>query len=159
MSKAFDRTVDEILVHADPDLIFRIAADVQDWARILPHYRWVRVLDAHDGYRTVEMAARRGWIPVKWTSIQTVDAVHRRVHYHHVGGLTRGMEVEWIIERDGDRVRVTIVHEMSLTTPVVRSLVGRWITGRFFVHHIAGRTLSRMREIVEEERLTGCAEQ
>ena len=33
------RTIDEIDVAAPPDLVFRFAADVEGWPRILPHYR------------------------------------------------------------------------------------------------------------------------
>ena len=34
--------IDEQLVHAPADLCFQIAADVERWPEILPHYRWVR---------------------------------------------------------------------------------------------------------------------
>lgn len=153
MSRAFERTVDDILMHADQDSIYQLAVNVEQWPEILPHYRWVRVLEERDGQRTVEMSALRGWIPVKWTSLQAVDAVRRRVHYYHIGGATRGMEVEWHLEKEGDAVRVTIIHEMSLTMPLVRLAIGRWIVGRFFVHYIASRTLRRIRELSEQEKM------
>ena len=48
------------LVRAQPLTIFRLAAQVEDWPRLLPHYRWVRVLSqTDDRHRTVDMAARR----------------------------------------------------------------------------------------------------
>ena len=40
------------LVHAEPEIVFQLAAAVEDWPRILPHYRWVRVLASHGGRRT-----------------------------------------------------------------------------------------------------------
>ncbi|WP_319586190.1 SRPBCC family protein [uncultured Desulfobulbus sp.] len=154
MSMMFERTVDDILVHADQDTIFRYASDIENWPKILPHYRWIRTLEQHDRTSTVEMAARRGWIPVKWTSVQVVDPEHHTVHYHHTGGATRGMDVEWNMAKEGDGVRVTIIHEMTLTMPVVRSLIGRWIVGKFFVHHIASLTLKKIKELSEAERIT-----
>jgi len=36
------RTVDEGRARAPADLCFRVAADVERWPEILPHYRWVR---------------------------------------------------------------------------------------------------------------------
>ncbi len=159
MSKDLVRTVDDILIYADQDSIYQLAADVERWPEILPHYRWVNVLESRDGQRTVEMAALRGWIPVKWTSLQEVDPVRRRVTYRHTGGATRGMDVEWKLEQEGDAVRVTIVHEMNLTMPVVRSRIGRRIVGQFFVHHIAGRTLRKIKELSEQERIPLCAAQ
>jgi ribosome-associated toxin RatA of RatAB toxin-antitoxin module len=154
-----NRTVDETLVRSDIETIFRLASDVARWPKILPHYRWVRMLGAQDGYEKVEMAARRGWIPVKWTSLCRVEPARHRVYYKHIGGATRGMEVEWSLVEEGDSVRVTIVHEMTLTTPIVCSKLGRWIVGRFFVHHIAGRTLRRMKELAEEGKAESCVVQ
>ena len=144
-----NRTVDQIFVRADPDTVFRLAADVDRWPVILPHYRWVKQLGEQEDQRLVEMAARRGWIPVKWTSLQRVSEAGRRVFYSHVGGATRGMEVEWTMQEEGDGVRVRIVHELNLEAPIVRTALGRWIVGRFFVHHIAGRTLRRIKELAE----------
>jgi ribosome-associated toxin RatA of RatAB toxin-antitoxin module len=145
------RTVDEIVMHGDPDTIYRLAAEIERWPEILPHYRWVTVLGECAEGRIVEMAARRSWIPVKWQSVQAVEPVRRRVYYRHTGGLTKGMGVEWIIEPQAGHVDVSIVHDLALETTVVRSLPGRWIVARFFVRHIAGRTLSRIRDIVEAE--------
>ena len=75
-----DTTIDR-LMRADPDVIFELGARVEDWPRILPHYRWVRVLRADGDGRVVEMAARRPLlpvasgigIPVRWTAIQRAD--------------------------------------------------------------------------------------
>jgi ribosome-associated toxin RatA of RatAB toxin-antitoxin module len=159
MNLACTRTVDHIIVQSDAETIFRLASDIERWPSILPHYRWVKMLGAHDGEQTVEMAARRGWIPVKWTSICRIEPARRQVYYKHIGGATRGMEVLWTLENEGDGVRVTIVHEMTLSIPIVRSVIGRWIVGRFFVHHIAGRTLLRIKELAEKERADKCVVQ
>lgn len=151
-----ERTVDEIMVQSDIDTIFRLASDIERWPVILPHYRWVKDLGAQDGQRKVEMAAKRGWIPVKWTSVYTVDPDRRRVDYKHIGGATKGMEVEWRLEDEGEAVKVTIIHEMTLTTPVVRTTLGRWIVGKFFVHHIAGQTLQCIKRLAEEAKADQC---
>lgn len=159
MSRTAEQTVDSLLIHADLDSIYQVAADITRWPQMLPHYRWVTVLDEHDGCRTVEMAARRDWIPVKWISLLTVDPDRHRIFYEHIGGATRGMKVEWILAMEGGAVRATIIHEMSLTAPVVRSRIGRWIVGKYFVHYIAGRTLEKIKELAEAGRDTECVEQ
>jgi ribosome-associated toxin RatA of RatAB toxin-antitoxin module len=153
------KTVDRILVRSDAETVFHLAAETTRWPSILPHYRWVKGLGMLDGRQKLEMAARRGWIPVKWTALQTVDTVGQRVYFTHIGGPTKGMEVEWSFEAEGDSVLVTIVHEMSLSTPVVRSALGRWIIGRFFVHNIAQRTLRRIKAIAEEGVRDNCVAQ
>lgn len=150
MTRRYARTVDKILVRADVETVFGLASDVMRWPEILPHYRWVRDLGEGGGGRIVEMAARRERIPVKWTSICVIDPGKHRVYYKHIGGATRGMEVEWILEDDEDGVRVTIVHKMKLEVPIVRSRLGCWITANFFVHHIAAKTLQCMKQLAEE---------
>src|SRR5439155_22959061 len=37
-------TTTRIRVQADPDVVFALAAAVEDWPRLLPHYRGVQVL-------------------------------------------------------------------------------------------------------------------
>lgn len=156
MSSSTTRTVDSINIRADPDVVFRAAADTRHWPDILPHYRFVRVLEENDNGQIVEMAARRGFIPVKWTSLQWVDPRWRRVYYRHIRGATKGMYVEWIIEPRQDGTRVEIVHELSLTTPLVRSAAGRFIVARFFIHHIAGQTFRHIKRFVEMGGVREC---
>ena len=52
------RGENEILITASPDIIFPLAAAVERWPELLPHYRWVRVLDRRDGRSLVSMAAQ-----------------------------------------------------------------------------------------------------
>lgn len=143
------RTKDSILVEADIDKVFDVAADVERWPEILPHYRWVKVLDVYSGNPKVEMAARRGWIPVKWTAVQTVRPAKYCIRYVHTGGPTRGMKVEWRLKKEGRSVRITIVHDLTLDAPIVRSVIGQWVVGNIFVHYIATQTLHRMKELLE----------
>lgn len=146
---SFPVTVDEILMRANPDRIFEAAARIERWPEFLPHYRWVKVLGEAPPARVVEMATRRGLIPVKWTSLQSWDSDRREIYYDHIGGATRGMQVRWEIIPRADDVLVRIIHELRLQVPIVNSPIGRLITSRFFIAHIAGRTLWHMREFVE----------
>src|SRR2546428_9472680 len=91
------RTVDRIRVHAPFARVFAAASTVVRWPIILPHYRWVRVLD--DGL--VEMAAWRPFgggllkYPTWWVSEMTVDRPAGEIRYRHVRGITRGMGGGW----------------------------------------------------------------
>jgi ribosome-associated toxin RatA of RatAB toxin-antitoxin module len=144
------------LVHADVALVFRLAAAVEDWPRILPHYRWVRVLTRHaDGRRTVAMAARRDvlpglglGIPLAWTSIVKLDEPARRIEFEHVRGITRGMRVAWTMERHEGALRVQIRHVFEPRWPVPDALV-RLIVGEYFINGVARRTLRRISELAE----------
>jgi ribosome-associated toxin RatA of RatAB toxin-antitoxin module len=143
------RTVDERSTPAPPDTAFRVAADVEDWPRILPHYRWVE-FQRKDGFGqgVVEMAAWRHFGPVGyptwWVSRMEVDPEARRVIYHHIDGVTRGMDVEWRVEPlDGGGSHLTIVHEWDGPSwPLIRTIAARHVIGPWFVSHIAGRTLA-----------------
>jgi hypothetical protein len=50
--------------------IFALAAEVERWPQILPHYRYVRAVADPGGERRFAMGARRGAIPVSWEAIQ-----------------------------------------------------------------------------------------
>jgi ribosome-associated toxin RatA of RatAB toxin-antitoxin module len=103
-------TANEIVIHGDPDRVYALASLVEDWPTFLPHYRWVRVYGRDGNRRTVEMAAWRTGIPVRWVSHQWLWPEERRITFRHIGGLSRGMEVEWRIEvqeATGDRVQAT----------------------------------------------------
>jgi ribosome-associated toxin RatA of RatAB toxin-antitoxin module len=147
------RTHDISYMQACPDLIFRLAADVERWPEILPHYRSVKVLDEHPDARVVEMAAKRGMIPVSWKALQWTDPELRLVMYRHTGGATRGMYVEWRIEPLADgSVRVEIVHDLDLKAPLVRTAIGKFVVSRLFIKYIAGRTLRHIKMTAEQGR-------
>ncbi len=142
-------TVDSIVMRAPLDRVFETAADLSRWPEFLPHYRWVIYLEKSPSKNVVRMAARRGWIPVSWTSEQVIDRGNRQVHFHHLKSFTRGMHVVWTFEQDEESVHVRIRHDMAPNIPVVGGVVANKIIGRFFVHHIANQTLKHMKLHVE----------
>jgi ribosome-associated toxin RatA of RatAB toxin-antitoxin module len=143
------RTVDENLADAPPDVSFRVAADVERWPEILPHYRWVR-FQKKRGFAEglVEMAAWRPFPPLRWPTWWLSEMEHdpeaRRVRYRHVDGITRGMDVEWeVTETSEGGSRLRIVHEWDGPSwPLVGGFAARRVIGPHFVSHIAGRTLA-----------------
>lgn len=138
-----------ITIRATPQTVYALAADIERWPDRLPHYRYVRVL-RRDGDRTVAaMGARRGVLPVRWTAEQVRQPEVPRIGFRHVGGVTRGMDVEWRFEPVADGVRVTILHDLHLRWPVIGGLVARWVIGAFFIEHIARRTLRQVKRLAE----------
>ncbi len=148
------RTVDEHLMHAPAATCYQVAADVERWPEILPHYRWVRFRpDTGAGQRRVEMAAWRDfgraggtalarW-PTWWLSEMRADPGEPAIYYRHVDGVTRGMAVKWEFLAAGDRTRVRIVHEwQGPHWPLVGRLAADAVIGPAFVSAIARRTLA-----------------
>src|SRR4051812_12405579 len=109
------RTVDRLRIKAPVERVFRAAMDVEQWPAILSHYRWVRMLERRGNGGLVEMAAWRpfGWLryPTWWVSEMRIDRDTPAVHYRHVRGITRGMDVVWQIEAADQETEVTIVHQ------------------------------------------------
>lgn len=136
-------------IEGSPETIFRYAARVEDWPRILPHYRSVRVLGRLGEGRLVEMRARRGRIPVSWWALQVLLPDAHRIRYTHVRGVTRGMEVEWRITADGSGSVVAIVHDLALGWPLVGRGVADRVIGPGFVEPLAGATLRTIKALVE----------
>ncbi len=136
-------------IAAAPEHVFALAATVENWPLLLPHYRWVRVLGRRDRWTWLDMAARRDGIPVRWQAIQGLYPAERLVTYRHVGGLTRGMRVVWqFVPTDGG-VEVTIRHRFEPAWPLVGGWLTQQVVGRFFVEHIAGQTLRGLRRHAE----------
>jgi aromatase len=144
-------TETSVRIQGSADAVFAYAARVEDWPRLLPHYRDVRVIASVAGGRVVEMRARRGRIPVWWRARQEVLPAERRIRYTHVRGVTRGMEVEWRITPAVEGVVVTIVHDLSLRWPLIGRAVADWIIGPRFVDPIAGATLRTIKALVEQD--------
>jgi ribosome-associated toxin RatA of RatAB toxin-antitoxin module len=138
-----------IRVAASPERVFALAADVERWPALLPHYRWVRVL-GRDGARTwLDMAARRGRIPVRWQAVQEVFPAAHLVTYRHIGGITRGMRVVWQLVPEDSHVEVTIRHRFDPPWPGLAGWPAQQVVGGYFVGHIAGQTLRHLRAHAE----------
>lgn len=143
------RTIDEDLARAPVDLCFEVAADVERWPEILPHYRWVR-FHRKEGFASgvVEMAAWRPFplfrYPTWWVSRMDHDADAREIRYRHVDGITRGMDVVWQVAAAEDgRAHLRIIHEWDGPSwPLIGSVAAKLVIGPHFVSHIAGRTLA-----------------
>jgi len=146
-------TENNITIYAPVDRIFALAADVLRWPEILPHYRWVRLIKDDGESRIVEMAALRDGIPVKWTSIQRPVPHENKIIFRHIGGFTKGMYVEWTMREEktteGLAVHVKITHEWSLAWPIIGPFIAEHVIGRFFVHNIAGKTLTIIKFLSE----------
>lgn len=146
------RTINSVNISADLPRIFKLAAEVEMWPMYLAHYRWVTSSYDEGQEHIVEMAAKRSGIPVKWTSIQEVYPSEARIFYEHIRGLTKGMRVEWRLEQLGDIVRVSIIHDLTLTVPIVSTSLGKWVVGEIFVKNIADKTLRGIKAVAEGKR-------
>lgn len=158
------RTVDSIRIAAPVERVFQAAVDVEQWPAILSHYRWVHMLERRDQSGLVEMAAWRPFgvfkYPTWWVSEMRVDRPGLAVHYRHVRGITRGMDVVWQLQPLEGGTGVTIVHDWSGPPwPWVGPLAANRVIGPVFIHGIASRTLAGIRRHVEEGGGSGTAGQ
>ncbi len=148
-------TANTITIRGEPSrtaaAVYALAADLAAWPSILPHYRYLRVLEETPTTKLAEFGASRDGIPVQWTAKQELFPEERRITFVHVAGITRTMWVEWRIEPREWAVEVTILHRLSYPPPVLGDLFARWIVGRLFVENIAGKTLRCFRDRIESE--------
>ncbi len=156
------RTVDEHVMRAPPDVCFGVAADVEAWPRILPHYRWVRFHEKRAfGRGRVEMAAWRDFAagnllrwPTWWVSDMRAEPTEPAVYYRHVEGITRGMDVKWEFLPAGAATLVRIVHEWSGPGwPLLGQVAAAGVIGPGFVSAIARRTLAGVAAEAERRAL------
>jgi ribosome-associated toxin RatA of RatAB toxin-antitoxin module len=146
------RSTIAIDVGAPPELVFRLAHDVERWPRVLPHYMAVHVLARGDsGTLIARFVARRELLPalglglpVAWRSRTWNDPSTLRLRFVHLGGATDGMDVTWRIERRDGGCRVSIDHDFQPRFSPWASMVER-----LFIRPIAGRTLATFKAIAE----------
>lgn len=142
-------TIDKQLVRAPADVCFRIAADVENWPQLLPHYRWVRFHEKQRfAHGIVEMAAWRPFplgikYPTWWVSQMHADANEPAVYYKHIDGITRGMDVKWELEARGQDTFIRLFHTWNGPAwPVISGIAANLVIGPHFVSAIAQRTLA-----------------
>ena len=150
------RTVDRIAVAAPIERVFRFAADVERWPEFLPHYRWVKMRERRENGGRVEMAAWRPFgvlkYPTWWLSEMEIVPQTHEVHYTHIGGITRGMDVVWRLEERADSVEITLTHEWSGPRwPIIGKIAANWVIGPVFIHGIASRTLAGVKHKAEAD--------
>jgi ribosome-associated toxin RatA of RatAB toxin-antitoxin module len=158
--------VDSQLVRAPVSTIFDLAKDVEHWPSHLRHYRYVRFRSRRpDGGGVVEMSAYRpfpvhphrktgmqmNW-PTWWLSEMSVSHERPAIRFRHVGGITRGMEVEWTFEpaRDGSHVRIVHVWK-GPAIPMIGIWAAVYVIGPVFIHGIASRTLAGLASVAERK--------
>jgi hypothetical protein len=145
-------TANTVVMHGSLDAIVKLAVETERWPEILPHYRWVTILAGGGDHKTVEMAARRGRIPVKWRARQDVEREGPTpvIRFHHIGGVTKGMDVAWTFAPEPEGVAVRIDHHFVPPWPIVGSFAANNIIGPHFIEAIAGKTLNTIKGIVED---------
>ncbi len=147
------QSTNEITILGDPDAlkphVYKLAANIQEWPSILPHYRYVRVLEQSRRHKVAKFGARRGYFPVYWKARQNLYPETSRITFEHTGGITRRMQVEWRMQPCEGGLRVTIYHELSYPIPVLGPLFARNVVGKYFVQHIADQTLQCFKQLLE----------
>jgi ribosome-associated toxin RatA of RatAB toxin-antitoxin module len=151
------QVVDELTTSAPVESMFALVRLVEEWPLHLRHYRYVRFRErSPDGGGLVEMSANRpfgpaGW-PTWWLSEMTVNSSKPAIRFRHVGGVTKGMDVEWSFERatGGTGTHVQLVHIWNGPSwPIVGRFAAVSIIGPVFIHGIASRTLAGLARVAE----------
>jgi ribosome-associated toxin RatA of RatAB toxin-antitoxin module len=161
-------TVDELFVRAPSATIFELASQVEHWPVYLPHYRYVRFRSRRsDGGGLVEMSANRpfqavntsrgplriNW-PTWWLSEMAVDRNRPAIRFRHVGGITKGMDVEWSFTPGSAGTHVRILHVWDgPRLPLIGMWAAMYLIGPVFVHGIASRTLAGLAAVAELETI------
>ena len=128
--------------------IFEAAANLENWPKILPHYRYIKYLERDGDRNVVIMAATRSGIPISWTSEQIIDREKIEVRFHHLKAFTKGMFVVWTFKETPAGILVEIAHDLKFRVGILAPAMEP-IIGDFFIGHVANRTLRCMKTYLE----------
>jgi hypothetical protein len=109
----------------------------------------MRILEQSERHKVADFGATRDGFPVSWRAKQELFPEDNRITFLHIGGVTKGMWVEWRLDYRIDRVLVTIDHDLTYPVPVLGAWFARYIVGGLFVENIAGKTLRCFKALVE----------
>lgn len=153
--------VDERIITAPPDLCYRVAADVERWPDILPHYRLVRYRQRNaTGDGRVEMSAWRDFAgplryPTWWLSDMRLAPAEPAIYFVHIDGVTRRMDVKWSFQPHADGTHVRITHAWDGPRwPIIGGFAWKRVIGPHFVSFIAARTLAGVAREAERRNST-----
>jgi ribosome-associated toxin RatA of RatAB toxin-antitoxin module len=141
-------TANTIIMRAPKELVFETAANLAGWPEILPHYRFIRYLERDRDHNLVIMAARRGPLPISWTSEQIIDRERCEIRFHHLKAWTKGMDVVWSFRETPAGVVVEIRHDLRFRIRFLAPLIEP-IISNLFIHPVAARTLQCMKARLE----------
>jgi ribosome-associated toxin RatA of RatAB toxin-antitoxin module len=142
-------TRNSIEIAAPANTVYALASQTERWPEILPHYRYVDILERRGDVRIVAMGARQDIFPIRWVAEQTNDPRTPHIAFRHLRGWTRGMDVEWTFEPIAGGTRVTIEHRLTFLFPVASAWLGKHLVSDYFVHGVAAKTLTRMKQLAE----------
>jgi hypothetical protein len=81
-----------------------------------------------------------------------VDRDRPAVRFRHVGGITKGMDVEWSFTPTSAGTHVRIVHLWDgPRLPLIGMWAAMYLIGPVFVHGIASCTLAGLAAVAERE--------
>jgi ribosome-associated toxin RatA of RatAB toxin-antitoxin module len=125
-------------------------SDLARWPDLLPHYRSIEFLGKQGDRAVVRMACVRSGLPISWVSAYRADPQALELRFEHLQAWTKGMTVVWTLNPTRDGCRVEIVHDLQFR---VRPLawLAEPIIGRFFIDHVARRTLRSFKSHFESD--------
>jgi hypothetical protein len=82
----------------------------------------------------------------------SIDPKKPAIRFRHIGGITKGMDVEWTFSRAAGGTQVRILHVWDGPNwPVIGMLAATLVIGPVFIHGIASRTLAGLAAVAERE--------
>ncbi len=142
--------VHEATIQAAPETIFDLVAAVENWPSLDRAYRWCRILDRSQARIVFEMGGSIRGFPARWMATQERFPAQHRIVFRHIGGLTRGMYVEWALTPGTGGVRVVLTHDLILRWPLIGPLASDLVIGPLFIDWIATRTMEQVKRVAEK---------
>lgn len=142
------KTQNTIAVIGSFEEVYGLIEAVERWPEIVEDVGDVKVLGMEARKKVVEIATRGGVLHLKMTALQETFPAERRVHFSHIKGVMKGVEVEWTLGdvrlKNKGLVHVNVTHDFKNI-----SSVRAYVLNRLFIQKRTEKMLVRLKEIVE----------
>jgi hypothetical protein len=147
-------------IQAPPDVVYRLAAEIELWPAFVRQIRSARVLrlSPHDPReRLIEIRGWQGWLPIGWRAVQRLEPEARRITLRQVIPLTAGTTARWSIlpTSDGLGTDVAVSAQPVIHLPLIGRLLAEYIVGPLIGRPFVTSILRDLKHVAEGGSLAG----
>jgi len=139
-----------ILIQGNIQRVFEIVQDVENYSQFMPQFKKAKIYPINENKFMVERIFNILHIPFKWKSLVIIKK-NESIKFEHIEGILKGMRTDWLFERVNGKIKITTTHELTIKTPVIGNMIGKFIIWNLVIKKRANKMLENLKKKIESE--------